>query len=171
LAATLKKSNGQQSIIIFDTETIIKDSSFGYQIISSSGSPENPSWSRDGKVLYWNAYTNGVSNIYRYDFNDKSLKAISHCITGLFRPIEISPDSVFAFELVSEGFRPVIFENKPATFLPAINYFGQRVIEVNPELQTWNLSSDSTKINPVDFSIESGYNGLNNLHIHNYPCR
>ena len=166
LAATLKKSNGQQSIIVFDTETMIEDSSFGYQIISSSGSPENPSWSRDGKVLYWNAYTNGVSNIYRYDSNDKSLKAISHTITGLFRPIEISPDSIFAFEFVSEGFRPVIFENKSASFLPAINYFGQRVIELNPELQSWNLSDDSTKINPVDFSIETGYDGLNNLHIH-----
>jgi len=166
LAATLKKSSGQQSIVVLDVETVLVDSSIQYQVISSSGSPENPSWSRDGKVLYWNAYTNGVSNIYRYDLDDKSIKAISHCITGLFRPIEISPDSVFAFEFVSEGFRPVIFENKSASFLPAINYFGQRVIETNPELQNWNLSSDSTKINPINFSIESGFNGLENLHIH-----
>ena len=166
LAATLKKSSGQQSIITFDVENVLTDSSIQYKVISSSGSPENSSWSRDGNVLYWNAYTNGVSNIYRYDLDDKSIKAISHCITGLFRPIEISPDSVFAFEFVSEGFRPVIFQNKSASFLPAINYFGQRVIETNPELQNWNLSRDSTKINPVDFSIESGFNGLENLHIH-----
>ncbi|HSW54992.1 MAG TPA: hypothetical protein VLH59_07870 [Ignavibacteriaceae bacterium] len=166
LAATLKKSSGQQSIITFDVKNVLTDSSIQYKVISSSGSPENSSWSRDGNMLYWNAYTNGVSNIYRYDLDDKSIKAISHCITGLFRPIEISPDSVFAFEFVSEGFRPVIFENKSASFLPAINYFGQRVIDINPELQNWNLSMDSTKINPVDFSIESGFNGLKNLHIH-----
>jgi hypothetical protein len=166
LSATLKKSSGQQSIIVFDAESALADSSFQYQVISSSGSPENSSWSRDGRILYWNAYTNGVSNIYRYDFNDKSLKAISHCMTGLFRPIEISPDSVFAFEFTSDGFRPVIFENRSASFLPAINYFGQRVIDINPELQNWNLSRDSTKINPVDFSVESGFNGLENLHIH-----
>jgi hypothetical protein len=166
LSATLKKSSGQQSIIVFDAETALADSSFQYQVISSSGSPENSSWSRDGRILYWNAYTNGVSNIYRYDFNDKSLKAISHCVTGLFRPIEISPDSVFAFEFSSDGFRPVIFGNKSASFLPAINYYGQRVIDINPDLQNWNLSRDSTKINPVDFSMESGFNGLENLHIH-----
>jgi hypothetical protein len=166
LAATLKKSSGQQSIITFDVKNVLTDSSIQYKVISSSGSPENSSWSRDGNVLYWNAYINGVSNIYRYDFDDKSIKAISHCITGLFRPIEISPDSVFAFEFVSEGFRPVIFGNRSASFLPAINYFGQRVIETNPELQNWNLSNDSTKINPADFSNESGFNGLENLHIH-----
>ncbi|MCU0405780.1 MAG: hypothetical protein MUE64_02205 [Ignavibacteriaceae bacterium] len=166
LAATLKKSSGQQSIITFNTASVIADSSFRYEVISSSGSPENSTWSRDGTFLYWNAYTNGVSNIYRYDFQDKSLKAISHCITGLFRPIEISHDSVFAFEYISEGFRPVIFENRSASFLPAINYFGQRVVEANPKLQSLNLGADSSKINPVDFSMESGFNGLENLHIH-----
>lgn len=166
LVAVLKKSSGQQSIITFSAESVLVDSLFKYQVISSSGSPENPSWSRDGKMIYWNAYTNGVSNIYRYDITDNSLKAISHCITGLFRPIEISPDSVFAFKFSSEGFCPVIFENRPANFLPAVNYFGQKVIDENPELQTWNLSSDSSEIKPLDFSAESGFNGLKNLHIH-----
>ena len=166
LAATLKKASGEQSIIVFNADVDSSITSFQYQVISSSGSPENPSWSRDGKTLFWNAYTNGVSNIYRYNFNDNSIKAISNCITGLFRPIEISSDSIFAFEFKSDGFTPVILKNEPASFLPAINYFGQRVIEKNPQLQNWNLSTDTIKINPVDFSSESGYNGVENLHIH-----
>jgi len=166
LAATLKKSNGQQSIIVFGASEVLRDSTFQYQIISSNGSPENPSWSRDGKFLYWNAYTNGVSNIYRYDFSNSSLKAISHCLTGLFRPLEITPDSIFAFEFTSDGFIPVIFKNEPASFLPAINYLGQKVIETNQQLQNWSLSNDSSKINPIDFSKEENYNGLENLHIH-----
>ena len=166
LAATLKKSNGQQSIVVFSAAEVLLDSTFQYQVISSSGSPENPSWSIDGKTLYWNAYTNGVSNVYRYDFNSSSLKAISHCITGLFRPLEITPDSIFAFEFTSDGFTPVVIGSEPASFLPAINYLGQKVIETNPQLQNRSLSSDSTKINPVDFSKETNYNGLENLHIH-----
>jgi hypothetical protein len=165
LAATLKKPSGQQSIIVIEVEKLLKESSLQYRIISSSGSPENPSWSRDGKTLYWNAYTNGVSNIYRFNSADSSIKAISNCVTGLFRPLEISPDSVFAFEFTSNGFIPVIFNNKPAIFLPAINYLGQKVIETNTELQTWSLSSDSTKINPINFSAEKSYSGLGNLHI------
>lgn len=165
LAATLKKPSGQQSVIVIEVEKLLKEFSLQYSVISSSGSPENPSWSKDGKALYWNAYTNGVSNIYRYNFADSSVKAISHCVTGLFRPLEISSDSVFAFEFTSDGFVPVVFKNKPASFLPAINYLGQKVIETNTALQSWSLSSDSTKINPVDFSAEKGYNGLSNLHI------
>ncbi len=165
LAAVIKKSSGFQSIVIINTESVITDSLFQYQVISSSGSPENPSWSRDGKVLYWNAYTNGVSNIYRYDFNNLSTKAITNCITGLFRPLEISPDSIFAFEYFNQGFNPVIFENKPASFLPAINYLGQKVLEDNPTLYSWNLTTDSIAINPMDFSLEESYNGLENLHL------
>lgn len=165
LAAGLRKPSGLQSIIIMNTEMIVTDSLFNYQIISSSGSPENPTWSQDGKVLYWNAYTNGVSNIYRYDFDNLSLKAISNCMTGLFRPLEILPDSIFAFEYYTNGFKPVVFENKPANFLPAINYLGQKVIEENPELYSWNLNTDSSDINPIDFSKEIGYNGFENLHL------
>ncbi len=165
LAAVIKKSSGLQSIVIINTESILTDSLFQYQVISSSGSPENPSWSRDGKILFWNAYTNGVSNIYRYDFNNLSSKALTNCMTGLFRPLEISPDSIFAFEYFTNGFRPVIFENKPASFLPAINYLGQRVIEENPELYSWNLSSDTTEINPMDFSLETSYNAFENLQL------
>ena len=166
LAAALKKSSGQQSIIVFDAESALADSAFTYKIITSSGSPENPSWSRDGKTLYWNAYTNGVSNIYRYSFSDNSIKAITHCITGLFRPIEITRDSMFAFMYNTDGFMPVMFENKSANFLPAINYLGQKVVEINPQLQNLSLSNETMKINPVDFSVESGFNGLENLHIH-----
>jgi len=165
LAAGLRKPSGLQSIIIMNTEMMIRDSLFNYQVVSSSGSPENPTWSQDGKVLYWNAYTNGVSNIYRYDFDDQSLKAISNCMTGLFRPLEVLPDSIFAFEYFTEGFKPVIFENKPASFLPAINYLGQRVIEEDPNLYTWNLNNDTTEFNPRDISLETGYSGLGNLHL------
>jgi hypothetical protein len=164
LAAVIKKASGVQSIVIINTEEVATDSLFEYRVISSSGSPENPSWSQDGKSLYWNAYTNGVSNIYRFDFNNVAIKAITNCVTGLFRPLEILPDSIFAFEYFTNGFTPVMFNIKPANFLPAINYLGQRVIEENPELYSWNLNTDTTNINPMDFSLEASYNAFENLH-------
>lgn len=165
LSAILKRSSGQQSLIVFETDAVLKNQFLQYQIISSSGSPENPSWSRNGRFLYWNAYTNGVSNLYRYDFANSSVKAISHCITGLFRPLEITPDSIFAFEFSLDGFTPVLLANKPAEFLPAINYLGQKVLEENPESYNWNIAQDSD-VDPVDFQSEESYNGLENLHVH-----
>ena len=165
LAAGLRRPNGLQSVIIINAEKILNDSVYTYKVISSSGSPENPSWSQDGNTLYWNSYTNGVSNIYSYNFEDLSMKAISNCITGLFRPIEISKDSIFAFKYFIDGFKPVTFQNKPASFLPAIDYLGQRVIEKDPNLYSWNLNDDTTNISPIDFSPETGYSGLKNLHL------
>jgi hypothetical protein len=166
LSAVLKKSDGQQSIIIFETKDLLEDLEFKYKEIYSSGSPENPSWSKDGKFLYWNAYTNGVSNIYRYELNNSSVKAITHCNIGLFKPLEIFPDSIFAFEFSLDGFIPVMFKNKPAEYLPAINYLGQKVLEKNNQLYNWVLNKDSSVVTPMDFLKESGYNGLNNMHIH-----
>lgn len=165
LAAILKRSSGQQSLIIANLQDILEGSEFNYKIISSSGTPENPSWSNDGDFIFWNAYTNGVSNIYRYSFNDESIKAISHCISGLFKPIEISPDSLFAFEFTTEGFAPVLLKNKPALHLPAIKYMGQKIIDRDPQVFDWVLPNAETVSDPLEFGKEKGYNGLSNLKI------
>jgi len=165
IAAVLKKPNGQQSVIIFNGNNLIAGSSLEYLNISNNGTPENPSWSQSGKYLYWNAFTNGVSNIYRYDFNNSSTKALTHCLTGLFKPLEISPDSIFAFEFSTDGFLPVQVANEPAPFLPAINYLGQQVVEREPKLYKWALQNDSTEITPMEFTAEKGYGSFSNLNI------
>ncbi|MDX1373223.1 MAG: hypothetical protein R3321_12170, partial [Nitrososphaeraceae archaeon] len=151
LAAVLHKANGLQSIIVADANKLINSEKFEYVTISNNGSPENPSWSFDGNFLYWNAFTNGVSNIYRFDINNNSVKAITNCVTGLFKPIEISEDSLFAFEYSTDGFTPVMFLNKPAEYLAAINYLGQNIIEKNPEVVQWVLPDASTVINPMEY--------------------
>ena len=165
IAAVLKKPNGQQSIIVFNGNDLIAGSSLEYLNISNNGAPENPSWSENGNYLYWNAFTNGVSNIYRFDFRNSSIKALTHCLTGLFKPLEISSDSVFAFEFSSDGFIPVLFKNEPAAYLPAINYLGQQVVEKEPKLYEWALQNDSTEITPMEFTAEKGYGSFANLNL------
>jgi hypothetical protein len=165
IAAVLKKSSGQQSLIIFNGKVLIEGSSLEYSTITSTGAPENPSWSKDSRYLYWNAFTNGVSNVYRFDFANTSIKALTHCVTGLVKPLEITRDSILAFEFTTDGFAPVLFKNEPAPFLPAINYLGQQVIEKEPKLYQWALQNDSSTITPLDFSKETGYNSFTNLNI------
>jgi hypothetical protein len=165
LAAILKRSSGQQSLITTDLGNILEGSEFKYHVISSSGTPENPSWSSDGNFIYWNAYTNGVANIYRYSLKDESIKAISHCLTGLFKPIEINTDSLFAFEFTTEGFVPIILKNESAFHLPAINYLGQKVLDRDPQVFDWVLPNAETVNDPLEFGNEKSYNGLANLNI------
>jgi len=165
IAAVLHRSNGQQSIIVSDVSDIDRGKPFVYKIISSNGSPENPSWSSDGKFIFWNAYTNGVSNIYKYDINTEEITPLTNTVRGLFRPVEISPDSILAMEFTLDGFIPVLFKNQKAERLPAINYFGQRIIEKSPEVFKWNLKPASEIVNKDSFTPEETYRSLKNLSV------
>ncbi len=166
LTAVLKRSNGNQSIIIADAEDLKNDEPFKYQTIYSDGSPENPSWSSDENFVYWNAYTNGVSNIYRINLRDKKIQAMSNTLRGLFRPKYLNRDSLFAFEFTSEGFIPVIIPNTPAKKLYAIKYLGQEVLNKNIKLKYLALKPAS-QLN-LNISNKEDYNSLFNLRINTF---
>lgn len=166
LAAVLHSASGQQSIILFNISDLLFEQSASFEIISSDGSPENPSWGEDDQSLYWNAYTNGVSNIYRYDFNKSTTTALTHCLTGLFKPIEVTPDSIFTFQFTTDGFLPVIIANKPAQYLPAIRYYGQQIIDRDPKVYDWILKDAAKIVDENKFTKEETYSGFGNLHLH-----
>ncbi len=139
LAAILHQASGRQALIVADLQRIRDGKNFSFSVISEEGSPGNPSWSPDETFIYWNAYINGVSNIYRYDNNTGEILPFSNVIRGLFKPVYINADSLFAFEFTSRGFRPVIIPNQPAERLSAIEYFGQQVVDKNAEVTKWAL--------------------------------
>ena len=173
LAATLLTSSGQQSIILISTDSLLHAKSFQFISITSSGSPENPSWSPDGKKLYWNAFTNGVSNIYKVNFeegyySDFTLTVLSHTLKGLFKPVYIGSDRLFAFEFTSEGLIPVIVQDKPAGVLPAINYLGQEVIKKNSTVYNWYVTPSSETNSLKIKNEEDKYSALENLKIQTF---
>jgi hypothetical protein len=168
LAAVVHQASGQQSIVLFEKNNLLSGEPVNYQIITSEGSPENPSWSDDELKLYWNAYTNGVSNIYRHDFQDSKTVALTNCITGLFKPVEVETDSLFAFEFSTDGFNPVMIANKPAHYLPAIQYYGQKIINKDPRVYDWLLPAALKVVDQTEFSNEESYSGLSNLHLHSF---
>ncbi len=165
MAAVYHKSNGQQLLILIDLDKLKAGEPFQFKTITESGTPENPSWSPDEKYIYWNAYTNGVSNIYRTDLSNNKVEAFSHTITGLFNPIYVSADSLFAFEFTAAGFRPVMIPNKPAVHLPAINYLGQEIIDRNPQVLNWGLKPANDDEYKLSLSGEEDYNAIGNLKI------
>jgi WD40-like Beta Propeller Repeat len=168
LAAVIHRSSGQQFIVLFEKRNLLGGEPINYRIITSDGSPENPSWSDDGQSLYWNAYTNGVSNIYRYDFQDSQTVALTNCLTGLFKPIEINHDSLFAFEFSTNGFNPVMIANKPANYLPAIQYYGQKIVDKEPRVYDWVLGDAVRAVDQTTFSNEEPYTGFSNLHLQSF---
>ncbi|MBL1212142.1 MAG: hypothetical protein HND52_02190 [Ignavibacteriae bacterium] len=165
LAAVIHLSNGSQSLVIADSESILTEGRFQFDEIYTKGSPENPSWNSDGSSIYFNAFTNGVSNIYRYDLIDETVYPISHSITGLFKPIYLSDDKIFAFEYHYDGFLPVEIPNKKVDHLPAIKYLGQNIIDLHPDIFKWTIYPDEKIIDSTNYIIDKSYNSLANLDI------
>lgn len=168
LAAVIHKVTGEQSIIMIDLLKLNKGEGLHFFVITSDGTPENVSWSDDGKTIYWNAYTNGVSNIYKMKLDDGQIIPISHTIRGLFRPIEINKDSLFAFEYSTEGFIPVIIPIKTVEKLPAINYLGQNILKKSPEVAEWMIKSDESDIEQYKISNEEKYFSLEHLNLQTF---
>ena len=166
LAATLHESSGSQKIILIRTAPLKATGKLEFFVVTDQGSPEHPSWSADEKMVFWDAYVNGVANIYRYNIETKKIQALTHTIRGLFRPVMLSPDSLFAFEFTTEGFLPVIIPNKPANYLPAIEYFGNEIIQKEPELSKWDL--DAKPSEPVYATPAVKYSGLHNLKVQSF---
>lgn len=160
LAATLHRSDGKQSIILVDLENLDRTKQFQYKTITSVGSPENPSWSIDGNYIYWNAYTNGVANIFRYNLSNEEITPLTHTLKGLFRPVEISKDSLVAMEFCVDGFTPVKLKIKKAERLPAINYFGQKILDKEPELYNYNLKQAEEVVDKNKFTAEEPLSSL-----------
>lgn len=166
MTAVFHKSNGQQSIIVFDCEKLKLGESFDYEILTDVGSPESPSWSRDGNFIYWSAYTNGVSNIYRHSLFENKTEAVSNTIKGYFKPVEITRDSIFVFEYSSNGFFPLVIPNTTAERLPAIQYLGQRVIDTDPKVLDLIINTSEKELTPISEAHE--YNGFNHLDINTF---
>ncbi len=169
LAGVLHRGDGSQIIFITSCDTLKTGHGFKYLTITDNGSPEFPSWSSDSKYLFWNAYINGVSNIYKKKISvpDSDIEPLSNVVDGLFKPVYLSKDSLFAFEFTAKGFFPVIIPNKEADFLPAIKYLGDEVVAKNPNVINWNLNSSINTSNN-DTSAEKNYNSLGNLKIRTF---
>ncbi|MCG8605582.1 hypothetical protein MJD09_11370 [bacterium] len=167
LAATLHQASGKQSIIIANTRQIKEAGSFKFQVVTSVGSPEFPSWSPDERYLYWNAFTNGVSNIYRQERGNERIEAMSHTLRGLVRPLYLSEDTLFAFEFTTEGFVPVLIPNEPALRLPAIQYYGEKIIDRAPQVTEWTLKpSPNLPSGFVNGVSKTPYSGISRLQRH-----
>ncbi len=168
LAIVIHRVNGDQMLVIANRNELLNGKSFKYKTITDSGSPDNPSWSPDEKFLLWNAYTNGVSNIYRYDFATSQITPLSNTVLGLFKPIYISPASIFAFEFSAEGFYPVIIPNEPASELPAIKYMGERILDKSSKVLSWAVQTGEDTEAALKIRKEEQYSGLANLKLQTF---
>lgn len=161
LAVVMHKSSGIQQLQLVNLLNLDD-----VKIIYTDGNPENPSWSRDEKRIYFNSYANGVSNLFLYSVEKSSVKVLTHTIKGFFKPIEIDENNIFAFEFTSDGFMPVKIQPDTIKRLPAIEYLGQRIFENNKEIKDYLVNiSNVNKLGKID---SEPYNSWGNVKIQTF---
>jgi hypothetical protein len=150
----LEGKSGVETLLDFDNNT----------------SPENFVYSPDGRYLYGSSYYTGVSNIFRYDLQEKKKEALTNAETGLFRPMPVSDDSLIAFEYTGQGFVPVMLPVRVREDVSAIGYLGQQIVEKHPIVTRWTVGSPLS-INPDSVIAFTGeYNGFTNIGLQSvYP--
>ncbi|MDD3080030.1 MAG: S9 family peptidase [Paludibacter sp.] len=96
---TLVKGKSATSIWVMDV-----DGKNQTEIIANGKSNYDPTWTKDGKFLYYTSTVDGVPQVYRYNFGDKSSAKITDFSMGLNAPV-LSPDNnliVFSSEVYPE---------------------------------------------------------------------
>ena len=142
LTAAMAGVTGQQRLVrmaVADLEAGRSDFEVLYEFAGNS--PANFVFSPDGRYLYGTSYYSGVSNIFRYNFGTKEMDTVTNGITGLFRPVPISDDSLIAFNYTAKGFIPVMLPNGKAEDVNAIRFLGQAILEDYPVVKDWTLGS------------------------------
>ena len=127
------------------------DTVFNFEV----SSPQSFRFTEDGKYMYGVSYYSGVSNVYRVDVASRNISAMSNSLTGLFRPLELSRDSLLAFRFCSDGFRPVKIPNRVCKEVASIQFLGNQTIEKHPVLKDWQLPFADPKKMDLD-KIKTG---------------
>lgn len=142
IAASFGEISGKQEVRVFNTAaalagemTPVARFDFGTAV------PNGFVFSPDGRYLYGSSYYTGVSNIFRYDLQERKLDAVTNAETGFFRPVPLGGDSLIVFRYSGEGFVPTRIEARPLEDVSAITFLGERLAEEHPIVKQWNVGS------------------------------
>ncbi len=146
LSAAVSDLVGNQSLLFFDLQSLEEnkaeiDTVFNFEV----SSPQSFRFTKDGKYMYGCSYYSGVSNVFKVDVETKDILPMSNTLTGLFRPIEVDDERLFALEFRSDGFSPVFIQNEPIESVSSIDFLGNKTIQKYPELKEWELSMDAAR--------------------------
>ncbi len=94
------RTGGYRDIRVVDVETGIH-----FSVTSDRALDQQPTWSADGRYLYFTSDRTGIANVYAYDLAKKRLWMVTNVRTGAYMP-EVTPDGkqLYYIGYTSEGF-------------------------------------------------------------------
>lgn len=156
MSASMIDISGRQQLIRLDIDQLLAGTS-KIDVLHefANNTPSNFVFSTDGRYLFGTSYYTGVSNVFRYDLENRKMEALTNAESGLFRPLQIAPDRLAAYHYGTKGFTPVTLPIETREDINAVRYLGQQVVEKHPIVKTWNAGSPAR----VNLDKVTTYNG------------
>ena len=171
LAMALVDVTGRQRLIRMSVDSLLQGHSAYEELFDfDTSNPANFVFSDDGSSLVGTSYYTGVSNVFRYTFQSRTMEVLSNAETGFFRPLPFSGDSLIVFQYTGKGFSPVMIPARPVEQVSAIRFLGNETVERHPVLKEWNVPP-SGRINLDSLTVFTGsYAPTENLRlVSTYP--
>jgi hypothetical protein len=158
LSGTFGALDGKQNVRVLPIDSLMRKELSPVAEFDFNGAVANNFvFSPDGRYLYGSSYLTGVSNIFRYDLQEKKLDAVSNTDTGFFRPVPLGGDELIVFRYTGQGFVPARITATPLRDIEPITFLGERTIAAHPVLKTWLVQpAPATDAKPTAGSYRLG---------------
>jgi hypothetical protein len=149
LSASIGGIDGHHTVNIMKVEDLVAGKADPVATFDFGAfTPENFTFSDDGKSLYGSSYYTGVSNIFRYDLTTGKTEALSNAETGFFHPMPLADGSMLVFRYSGDGFIPATIDPRPLEDISPIKFLGAEVAETHPVVKSWKVGSPAAI--PID---------------------
>jgi hypothetical protein len=138
LAYSAWTRGGYRDIRVVD----VQSGSF-YELSHDRAIDQQPTWSPDGKTLYFVSDRTGISNVFAYELATHQLSQVTNVLTGAYMPT-ISPDGrrMVYVGYTSYGYDLYELPLEPSRYLPAPADPGDRLPAFEPSIsRTWPVQS------------------------------
>ena len=145
LSFTSQGSNGEHTLLLFNTEELAKAVFKPVKLVTWRDSNLGQfRFSLDDKYLIGSSYYTGVSNLWQINIETREMEMLSNTDIGLFAPLEITPGQLLALQFKRDGLQPVLLSREVVKDANAVNLYGQLAYENNKEaLEQVGLLRDS----------------------------
>lgn len=171
LSASLSGVKGEQSVILFKTRDLeMGKTNFKTIIEQEDVTLTQFRFSSDSRFLIGTSYFTGVSNIWRINIESGDFELLSNDQTGLFMPVEMSPDSLIVLKFFRDGMKPGLIPYKTITEANAVEFLGNLVHSGHPVVEEWSLPPASSSESLPPASDPERYSPLKEMKLINgYP--
>lgn len=134
LSVTTQGDNGEHKLLLFRTEDLAMALFKPEELVSWDDTNLGQfRFSLDDRYLIGSSYYTGVSNLWQVNIATHEMEMLTNTDIGLFAPLETSPGRLIALEFERDGMRPVSLDRKVVKDANAIELFGQKAYERDPE--------------------------------------